>query len=81
MAGSYAKAAMARVKAIQKRNPKQTSFTATETGARRQALSNLANRGTQSLKRAARGSSGGKIQRPLEAPSSGDIDKMIKGGE
>lgn len=78
MAYSYAKRAMSTVKKLTKGNPSKTSFTATETGARKEALKNLAS-GPASLKGLAKGSSGGTIRRPMREPSSDEIEDMISG--
>lgn len=78
MASGYAKRAMATVKKLSKDNPGKTSFTATETGARKEALKRFA-AGPARLKGLAKGSPGGTIRRPMGEPSSDEIENMISG--
>lgn len=76
MASDYAKRAMDAVKKISKKNPEKTSFTATETGARREALKRFAEKPTfdKTMKKRMLGHVG-----MVAAPSQQETEDMISG--
>lgn len=79
---SYVVRAMQRVSDIQKVNPKRTRFTATDTGARKEALRRLAEGKQTSMpasvaKMMRTGKKGGNFK----APSTQEMDDMIRKGK